>query len=115
MLKDLFVFETYVTLAVTPVLQLIQLLHNCLGHLNLEDIYKLIYVAIDIKIWNHHSPVVWDSCAQRKHKININYDMTSQADFAYNLTHLDPLRLITLVSYDSAKYAAFYTNNLSRY
>ena len=57
---------------------------------------------------------ICNSCIEEKHT-NIYYDMTFQVDFVYDLIHLDYLKLITPISYDDAKYTAFFTNNLSRY
>lgn len=50
--KNAFLLGTYIVLAIVTVLQLVELLYNCLDHLNLEDICKLIYVTRGIKICN---------------------------------------------------------------
>lgn len=90
------------------------MLHNRLGHLNLEDIRKLVHVATGIEICNQHIPNVCDGCAQGKHTIDINHEAASRARLAYDLVHLDLLGPITPVGYDGSKYAAFLTNDLSR-
>lgn len=40
--NNIFVFKTHITSVTTAVLQPIKLLYNYLGHLNLENIHKLV-------------------------------------------------------------------------
>lgn len=58
--KDVFILGTYVALATIVILQFIKLLYNCLSYLNLEDIYKLIYVIIEIYIYNQYILYVYN-------------------------------------------------------
>ena len=60
-------------------------------------------------------PDICNNCTQEKQIIDINYNMTSLADFVYDLVYLDLFILITLVDYNSTKYVAFLTDDLSRY
>lgn len=115
MQKDAFLFGTYITLVAIAISQPIELLHNCFGHLNLEDICKLIDVATRMEICNQHIPNVYDGYAQNKDIIDINHDAASQTDLAYNLVHLDLLGPIIPVGYNGSKYAAFFTNDLLCY
>ncbi len=61
--RDASLFGTHVTLAAVAVLQPIELLHNRLGHLNLEDICKLIHVETGIEIYNQYMPDIYDGYA----------------------------------------------------
>lgn len=80
--------------------------------LNLEDICKLIYIAIGIKICNQHMSDVFDGHIQGKYTIDIYHDRAPKADSAYHLVHLNIFGLITSVSYNGAKDTAFCTKNL---
>lgn len=112
--KDAFLFGTHVASASVAVSQPIELLHNRLGHLNVQDIRKLIHVATGIEIRNQYMPDVCDGCAQGKHTIDINHQAASRAVLAYDLVHLDLLGPITPTGYDGTKYAAFLTDDQSR-
>ena len=72
-----------------------ELLHNRLGHLNIQDIRKLVHVATGIEICNQHMPDVCDGCDQGKYTIDINHQAASRAELAYDLVHLVLLGPIT--------------------
>ena len=113
MQKDAFLFGTHVTSASVAVLQPIEWLNNCQGHHNLEDFCKLVHMAKKIEIGNQNMLTVCNWCAQGKHTIDINHQVASQVELVYNLLYLDLLWSITPVGYDSSKYAAFLSDELS--
>ncbi len=56
--KDVFLFGTHVASAAVAILQPFELLHKCLGHLNLENIRKLVHLAAGIETCNQYIPDV---------------------------------------------------------
>lgn len=69
-----------------------------------------------MEICNQYIPNVCHSGIHSKYTIDIsNHNMTSQANWIYNLEHLDFLKPITFIGYNSKKYAIFLSNDLSPY
>ncbi len=86
--NDAFLFGTHVASAVVAVSQPIESLHNCLGYYNLEDICRLVNMAKWIEIRNQNIPNVCNGCAQGKYTIDINHQVASRAELAYDLLYL---------------------------
>ena len=113
--QDAFIFNTRVSSQAVKLSQPMELLHNRLGHLNVDDIKRLSKLATGINLRNNFMPDVCEPCALGKITRDINHaPATRRAKNPFDLIHMDLIGPITPRGFDGTLYSIILTDDAKR-